>query len=79
VGRRKRKKIVKKVVRKIPKVFLCPNCGKQSVFVKIYKEKNMAEVRCTSCNLNTSVELRLSEEPVDAYNAFVDAFYSGQL
>lgn len=79
MGRRKKKKIVKKVARKIPKIFVCPNCGKQSVFVKINKKDNKASVKCTSCNISSEVELRLSEEPVDAYNAFVDAFFSGHV
>lgn len=77
MGRRKRKKIVKKVIRKIPKVFICPRCGKQSVFVNVNLEENIANVRCGSCSLNTTVELRLSNEPVDAYNLFVDKYYSG--
>jgi transcription elongation factor Elf1 len=77
MGRRKRRKIVKKVVRKIPKIFICPKCGKQSVFVNINKEENNAYVRCGSCELNATVELYLGGEPVDAYNLFVDKYYSG--
>jgi len=79
MGRRKRKKIVKKVVKRIPKIFLCPNCGKNAVFVKIDKKENKASVRCSACSIALDVELRLSEEPIDAYNTFVDAYYSGKI
>ncbi len=79
MGRRKKKKIIKKVKRKIPKIFLCPNCGKQTVFVEINKKENKASVRCASCGISAELQLRLSEEPVDSYNAFVDAYFSGKL
>jgi transcription elongation factor Elf1 len=79
MGRRKRRKVVKKVIRKIPKIFTCPKCGKASIFVKIKKEENKANVFCAVCNLAGIVKLKFSEEPIDAYNEFIDLYYKGEL
>lgn len=79
MGRRKRRKVVKKVIRKIPKIFICPHCGKQSVFVNLSKIKEIALVKCTECNLSAEVTLRLGKEPVDAYNEFIDLYYKGEI
>jgi len=80
-GRKKRRKIIKRRVRKLPKIFYCPRCGKQSVVVEFGSASGIrhATVRCTSCNLNAEFEVKRSHEAVDAYNIFVDKYYMGEI
>jgi len=79
MGRRKRKKIIKKKIRKLPKIFTCPSCGHQSIFVKIKKAESVASVYCSNCNISANVPLKLSDEPIDAFNEFIDKYYRGEI
>lgn len=75
VGGRKRKKVVKKVKKTIPKIFACPNCGEKSLSVIIDKENYIAIVKCGRCNISDSVEIVSIEDAVDAYGKFIDRYY----
>ena len=83
LGRRKRRKIVRKVRRSLPKFFKCPRCGTDSV--RVIKREEGGERRyvvvCGSCGLRAeySGDILLGREPIDLYNMFVDAFYKGEL
>ncbi|MDH5815975.1 MAG: hypothetical protein QE164_04230 [Candidatus Nezhaarchaeota archaeon] len=76
-GRRRRRKIIKRVVRKPPKVFRCPNCDMISVTVSI--EDGEAVVLCTNCGLMLRMEKMKNYELVHYYNAFIDKYYLGEL
>ncbi|MFB6490286.1 MAG: hypothetical protein TU35_003400 [Thermoproteus sp. AZ2] len=76
-GRRRRRKIIQRPRRTIPKIFVCPNCGAQSVNVKKMGDKYV--VICGSCGLREEFEERPRWAPVDYYNAFVDHFLEGKI
>ncbi|MEM1804394.1 MAG: hypothetical protein QXI77_00155 [Nanopusillaceae archaeon] len=75
VGGRKRKKVVKKVKKTIPKIFACPNCGEKSLSVTIDKENKVAVIKCGKCSISDSVEIASIEDTVDAYGKFIDKYY----
>ncbi|MDI9619726.1 MAG: hypothetical protein QFX33_02770 [Candidatus Nezhaarchaeota archaeon] len=76
-GRRKRKKVMKRVVHKAPKVFRCPNCDAISVTVSDEDEEVL--VSCSNCNLSSRLEKVRNYEPVHYYNLFVDKYHSGEV
>lgn len=81
-GRKKRRKIIRRRPRGLPKVFICPRCGKQSVNVNISGKEGLtkeANVICGYCGLEAVVKLSPIQEAVDAYNIFVDKFYLGEI
>ncbi|MGQ9514625.1 MAG: hypothetical protein ACUVTL_06200 [Thermoproteota archaeon] len=78
MGRRKRK-VVKIVKKTLPKIFLCPKCGKQSVSVKIDRKGQIAHVTCGDCKIVVDVPAYPHEQPVDLYCKFADKFYGGQI
>jgi transcription elongation factor Elf1 len=75
---RKRKKIVKLQRRILPKIFLCPKCGEETVKVTIGKEPN-ATITCGKCELNAEISFYPYEKPVDIYCNFIDKYYRGEL
>lgn len=76
-GRRRRRKVVKRVVRKPPKVFRCPGCDMISVTVNV--EDGEVVVLCSNCGLMLKMEQVRNYEMVHYYNAFVDKYYLGEL
>lgn len=78
MGRRKRKKVVYRRIKRLPKIFQCPNCGKKTVKTRIRKEDGMATVKCGSCGLEEEVMAHELAEPVDAFGDFIDIFYATQ-
>lgn len=72
---RKRRKEIKIVRKKIPTIFNCPKCGSTSVSVQPDKEANKSFVKCGSCGLSGSYEVKAVMKAVDAYNMFVDEFF----
>lgn len=79
MARRKRKKIqVKKPIRKIPKIFVCPHCSKQSLRVvvraKIGEERAVAEAVCGECGFCARFYVPNIFQPVDAYGKVIDIY-----
>jgi len=72
---RRRRKVIRIPKRKLPRVFLCPQCGKQTISVDIEKEKQRASVRCGSCGLTHEMPIVSSLQEVDVYCQFTDKFY----
>jgi transcription elongation factor Elf1 len=79
MGRRRRRKVVKRIVRVLPKVFPCIVCGRRSVSVNIDKSRGVATVICSSCGVRGEVEVKPYMTIVDAYGAWTDLVYSGKL
>jgi transcription elongation factor Elf1 len=76
MGGRKRKKVVKRMRKTIPKIFACPNCGEKTLSISINREEGKATIRCGRCNIiEGGISVSLIEEPVDAYGKFVDKYY----
>ena len=78
MGRRKRK-IVKLLRKKLPKIFLCPSCNEESINIRIIKDKNIAEVRCSKCGLEANIPVSKADQAVDVYCKFTDKVYAGDL
>jgi transcription elongation factor Elf1 len=76
MGGRKRKKVVKRMRKTIPKIFTCPNCGEKTLSISINREEGKATIRCGRCNImEDGILVSHIEEPVDAYGKFVDKYY----
>ncbi len=80
MGRRKRQKVQKRYVRKLPTVFNCPHCGETSIKIEIDKNKNIAHLRCGHCGIEF-VDDKVTDltEPVDVYAHFIDAYHNGEI
>lgn len=78
MGRRKRKQQTYKRVKKVPKIFTCPNCGEKSVKVENIRKSAIATVKCGHCGLTKDVLVNSISEPVDAFGDFIDVFYADQ-
>lgn len=72
---RRRRKAVKIVRRKLPELFLCPRCGKNTVKATINKNRSRAFVVCSNCSLNATFQSKPQMGEVDAYCLFVDRYY----
>ncbi|NVM18206.1 MAG: hypothetical protein HWN80_10855 [Candidatus Lokiarchaeota archaeon] len=78
MGRRKRKQQTYKRVKKVPKIFTCPNCGEKSVKVENIRKSAIATVKCGHCGLKKEVLVNSISEPVDAFGDFIDIHYADQ-
>jgi len=79
MGKKYRKKLPLRPIRKIPKIFQCPNCGKKSIKIEIYDENNKARVSCGNCGINTEITIPPIFMDVDVYGKFIDMYYAGEL
>lgn len=78
MGRRKRKQQTYRRVKRLPKIFTCPNCGEKSVKVEDIKKSAIATVKCGNCSLEKEVLVNSISEPVDAFGDFIDIYYADQ-
>jgi len=76
LGRRRRRKIVRVLRRRIPKIFVCPVCGKRAVTVSISKETGIAHIACGSCGVSGDVQVSEGMTSVDAYCTWYDEVIS---
>lgn len=68
---RRRRRVIRVVKRRLPKVFDCPKCGENSVRVSLEKPGH-AVIQCGSCGLRDEFEVPSSMEEIDVYCKFVD-------
>ncbi len=80
---RRRRRVIRRPRRTLPKFFRCPRCGADSVRVIRREEEGALSytVVCGQCGLRMELsgELVQHKEPIDVYNMFVDAFYRGDI
>lgn len=75
MGRRRRRKIVRRVRRVLPKVFQCIHCGRRAVSVIIDRRRSVATVMCSNCGARDEVDIEPYMSIVDAYAAWTDRIY----
>lgn len=63
--------------RQLPKIFLCPHCGTNSV--RVAREEQSVRVTCGSCGIAWELTGGRIPEPVDVYNQFVDKYNLGEV
>ncbi|MCF2139301.1 MAG: hypothetical protein K9W44_04525 [Candidatus Lokiarchaeota archaeon] len=78
MGRRKRKKVVYRPVRTLPKIFTCPKCGHKTMKTNMKFSDDKALVICGHCGEQQEVPKNEISEPVDAFGNFIDIYYKDQ-
>ena len=72
---RRRRRIVSPLRKQLPKIFLCPRCGVNAVYVAS-KDETQALVTCGNCGFENEVPISPTDKPVDLYCKFTDIFYA---
>lgn len=72
---RRRKTAEKIIRRKLPELYVCPKCGKNTVKAAINKKLLTAVVICSDCGLHTKFPVTPKMTSVDAYCKFIDDYY----
>lgn len=73
---RRRKKVVRIPRKRLPKLFPCPKCGKETVRVEILRDQRRAIVGCGSCGLKEEFPIKPAHAEIDVYCMFTDKIYS---
>ncbi len=75
---RRRRKVVRIPKKRLPKVFLCPKCGREAIRVITVKDSNLATVTCGACGLKDTVQTVPAWAPVDIYSTWADRYYKSE-
>jgi len=73
---RKRQKVIKVMKRKLPELFMCPKCGKNTMKVNVDRKHGTTLVVCGDCGLKEEFHTADRVEPIDIYCIFIDQFYA---
>jgi transcription elongation factor Elf1 len=73
---RRRKRAIRIPKKALPKVFLCPRCGAETVNILFGKNNPIAKVDCGGCGLKDEIKCSRVMGLVDVYCKFVDNFHA---
>jgi len=73
---RRRRKAVRVLKKRLPEIFLCPRCGKETIAVKLLPREGRALVRCGGCGLSDELPALKPHKEIDVYCRFTDKYYS---
>ncbi len=73
---RRRRRVVRIPKKKLPVIFMCPSCGKETMKVEIFREEGTAKLQCGTCALSGEVQSKIHFEEIDVYCEFIDDFHS---
>jgi transcription elongation factor Elf1 len=74
---RRRRKVVHIPKKRLPKLFSCPKCGKETMRVEILRDQKRAIVACGSCGVKEEFPIKPVQGEIDMYCTFTDKFYGG--
>jgi transcription elongation factor Elf1 len=74
---RRRRKVVHIPKKRLPKLFSCPKCGKETMRVEIFRDQKRAIVACGSCGVKEEFPIKPVQGEIDMYCTFTDKFYGG--
>lgn len=72
---RRRRKVVRVPKKRLPKIFLCPKCGKEAIRVTIIAEEQKGMIKCGSCGLTSDFPIPIGYKDIDVYCKFIDQYY----
>ena len=72
---RRRRKVIRVQKRKLPKIYLCPKCGRETIRVNFLRTQKLATVQCGNCGITDKFDLNPSLQEIDVYCQFTDNFY----
>lgn len=75
---RRRRKVVRVPKKRLPKIFLCPQCGKETIRVTVFAEEQKGAIKCGSCGLTTEFPINPAFKEIDAYCKFIDQYYAAR-
>lgn len=75
MGGRKRKKVIRRMKKSIPKIFACPSCGEKTLGIDIDREAGTATIKCGRCNIEEVIIISAVEQAIDAYGKYIDRYY----
>ena len=73
---RRRRRVIRIVKKKLPKVFTCPVCSEEAMKVTLPKGPGVAVVQCAACGAKDQFEVLRGTQMVDVYCKFTDRFYA---
>lgn len=72
---RRRRKVVHIPKKRLPKLFSCPKCGKETIRVEIDRDQRRGVVACGACGVKDEFPIKPVQGEIDIYCMFTDKFY----